>query len=242
MKRISLRVHAALIAAAIIAALPVAGQGAGLFGRIAQSLPLAANEVLSHMDEAAHDLKTVTAHLTYTTVTVLVNDRAIQTGRLFYRSGKHPEVLVQFSGPSGKEILFKKNQAEIYYRQINQIQEYDLERRRDLLQQFLLLGFGTETAELEASYQVRYLGKKRLGGAMIPVLELTPVQKSVAAQLSKVDLWINPRSWLPVQQEFFEASGDYLIASYSQIQVNEPLASSVFKIRAKRGAEHVKMN
>ena len=211
-------------------------------GRVAHTVPLAANNVLSHMDDAARHLKTVSAHLTYTTVTVLVNDRATQTGKLFFRKGKRPEVLVQFSAPNAKVILFKKNHAEVYYPRINQIQEYDLEQRRDLLQQFLLLGFGTETAELQEAYHVRYLGKKEMGGAMTPVLELTPIPKDVAAQLSKVDLWISPQSWLPVQQEFFETSGDYLIASYSQMQVNAPLASSTFKIRAKRGAERVKMN
>ncbi len=194
------------------------------------------------MDDAAVQLKTISAHLTYTTVTVLVNDRATQTGEIFFRKGKRPEVLIKFSKPNAKVILFKKNHAEIYYPQINQIQEYDLERHRDLLQQFLLLGFGTESAQLETSYKVQYLGEKPLSGALTPVLELKPVQADVAAQLSKVDLWISPESWLPVQQEFFESSGDYLIASYSQVRVNIPLDSSVFKIRAKRGTERVKMN
>ena len=221
---------------------PGALRGAGLLGRVARNVPLAASDVLSHMDDAAQRLKTVSAHLTYTTVTVLVNDRATQTGQLFFRKGRSPEVLVRFSSPDNKVILFKKNRAEVYYPRINQIQEYDLERRRDLLQQFLLLGFGTGTSELEESYYLRYLGEKKLDGAMTPVLELTPVQRAVAAQISKVDLWISPQSWLPVQQEFFEASGDYLIANYSGIKVNLPLASSIFKIRAKHGAERVKMN
>lgn len=194
------------------------------------------------MDDVARSVKTVFAKLTYTTVTVLVNDRSTQDGVLYFRKGKRPEVLVRFIKPDPKVILFKKNRAEIYYPKINQIQEYDLEQRRDLLQQFLLLGFGTESTELEESYHVQYLGEQKLGNLTTPVLELTPVAKDIASQLKKVELWISPESWLPIQQQFFEASGDYLIAQYSDMKTNEELGRSIFTIKAKPGTERVKMN
>ena len=241
MKLSAVRLRAAFMLMGIMA-LPAGLRGAGMFSQAVHKIPLTVGDVLSHMDDAARRLKTISARLSYTTVTVLVNDRATQSGYLFFRKGRRPEVLVRFSKPETKVILFKKNRAEVYYPRINQIQEYDLEKRRDLLQQFLLLGFGTGSGKLEGTYHVRYLGEKTLGGTMTPVLELTPIPKDVAAQLSKVDLWISPQSWLPVQQEFFEASGDYLIASYSHMRINEPLGSSTFKIRAKHGAERVKMN
>lgn len=211
-------------------------------GSRAQKSAPGLDSVLSHMDAAARALKTVSAKLTYTTVTVLVNDRTTQYGELFFKKGKRPEVLVRFIKPNPKEILFKKNRAEIYYPKINQIQEYDLERRRDLLQQFLLLGFGSETAELKQSYRLHYLGEQKLGNETTPVLELTPTEKQVATQLSKVDLWISENSWLPVQQKFFEPSGDYLIAHYSEMKLNRVLSSSIFKLHPKPGTERVKMN
>ncbi len=203
---------------------------------------LSRSQVLSHMDDTARGIRTVFAKLTYTTVTVLVNDRSTQDGALYFRKGKRTEVLVRFTDPDPKVILFKKSRAEIYYPKINQIQEYDLERRRDLLQQFLLLGFGTESAEIEASYHVQYLGEQKLGNLTTPVIELTPIAKDIASQLKKVDLWIDPESWLPVQQQFFEASGDYLIARYSDVKTNLAFGRSVFTIKPKPGAERVKMN
>ncbi|MGH9325068.1 MAG: LolA family protein [Terriglobia bacterium] len=194
------------------------------------------------MDDAARNLRTVSTRLSYTTVTVLVNDRSTQEGVLYFRKGKRPEVLVRFTTPDTKVILFKKNRAEIYYPKIDQIQEYNLERRRDLLQQFLLLGFGTESDQIEESYHIQYLGEQKLGNLTTPVLELTPVAQDIASQLKKVDLWINPQSWLPVQQQFFEASGDYLIAQYSDMKTNLPLSRSIFTIKPKPGTERVKMN
>jgi outer membrane lipoprotein-sorting protein len=197
--------------------------------------------LLSHMDDAARGVRSVSADLAYTTVTVLVNDRTTQNGVLYYRKGRRPEVLIRFSGPQAKVILFRKGRAEIYYPNIKQIQEYNLARHQNLLQQFLLLGFGTETNQLESSYSLRYLGKKKLGTQTTYLLELTPLSSEVAAQLKKVELWVSDQNWLPVQQQFFEASGDYLIARYSNMKVNHRLSPSTFKIEAP-GAERVKMD
>lgn len=199
-------------------------------------------QVLSRMDDAAAQLKTVSAKLSYTTVTVLVNDRSTQTGELFFHKGKSLEVMVRFLKPDLKVILFKHNRAEIYNPKINQIQEYDLERHSNMLQQFLLLGFGTPISDLESSYHLKYLGEKQLGDETTEALELTPVEKSVSAQLTRVDLWVSEQSWLPVQQEFLEPSGDYLIASYSGMRVNERLKRSDFEIHPMSGATRVKMN
>lgn len=199
-------------------------------------------QVLAHMDEAALRLKTVSSRLSYTTVTVLVNDRSTQTGELFFRKGKNLEVMVRFLKPDLKVILFKHNRAEIYNPKVNQIQEYDLARHADLLQQFLLLGFGAPISGLQSSYRLKYLGEKHLNNQTTEAIELTPVQKAVAAQLTRVDLWVSEQSWLPVQQEFFEPSGDYLIAAYSEVKVNEHLKRSDFEIHPQSGATRVKMN
>jgi outer membrane lipoprotein-sorting protein len=193
------------------------------------------------MDDAAKRVRSVSAQLAYTTVTVIVNDRSTQNGVLYYRKGRRPEVMIQFSGPGAKQILFRKGNAEIYYPTMNQIQEYNLERRQNLLQQFLLLGFGTQTGQLETSYSIHYLGEKKLGNQTTGLLELTPLSKGVAAQLKKIDLWVSEQNWMPIQQQFFEASGDYLIARYSNLKLNPHISPSMFKIKAP-GAQRVKMN
>jgi outer membrane lipoprotein-sorting protein len=197
--------------------------------------------LFSHMDSQARRVRTVSAQLAYTTVTVLVDARSTENGTLYYRKGRRPEVLIDFTGPDAKVILFRKGNAEIYYPKINQIQEYDLARHQNLLQQFLLLGFGTETSQLETSYSLHYLGEKKLDDQTTYLLELTPLSKDVAAQLKKVDLWISNQNWMPVQQQFFEASGDYLIARYSNMKINRRISPTSFKIKAP-GAERIKMD
>ncbi len=198
-------------------------------------------EVLSRMNDAAKHLKTVSANLEYTKVTVLVNDKSTDSGQLYFHKSKTPEFLIKFEKPDAKTILFKKNRAEIYMPKINQIQEYDLGQYSGLLQQFLLLGFGTETGELKKSYNLKYLTEEDLDGDTTAVLQLTPRDSKIASQLSKIELWVSEESWIPVQQKFYEPDRDYSIARYKAVKVNRQLPPSTFRIEASPGAKRVKM-
>jgi outer membrane lipoprotein-sorting protein len=198
-------------------------------------------EILARMNEAAKRLKTVSANLEYTKVTVLVNDRSVEEGQFFFRKGKTPDILISIQKPDPKYISFRKNKAEIYLPKISQAQEYNLEQSSGLVQQFLLLGFGTETGELKKSYTIKFVKEEDIGGDTCAVLELVPKDENVAAQVTKIHLWISEESWLPIQQQFFEPGGDYLIAKYSGVKVNRVLPSSTFRIPYKGDVKRVQM-
>ncbi len=196
-------------------------------------------QVLARMNDSAKRLKTVSANLDYTTVTVLVNDRSTETGQFFFENPKNPEILINFTNPDAKTFLYRHNQAEIYYPKLKRIEQYDLQRQSGLIQQFLLLGFGTDANALKSNYSVKMLDEEDLQGESTILLELTPKQPDVRSQLTKIQLWVSEDSWLPAQQEFFQPDGDYLIAHYSAVKVNRPLPGSTFHIDAP-GAQRIK--
>jgi outer membrane lipoprotein-sorting protein len=205
-------------------------------------LPPDLSEILSRMNDAARRLKTLTANLEYTKVTVLVNDKSREEGRLFFRKGKSPEIRIEMQQPESKVMLYKKNKAEVYLPKINQLQEFNLEQKSGLVEEFLLLGFGSEAGELKKSYKLKYLKEEELEGDTTAVLELTPRKESLASQLTKIEMWVSEESWLPAQQQFFEPGGDYLIARYTAVKVNLGIPSSTFEIHPAAGAKRVKMN
>lgn len=199
------------------------------------------DQIFSHMNESAKRLRTLSADLEYTKVTVLVDDFSTESGQMYFRNAKSPDILIDFKNPAPKVILFRKDKAEIYQPKINQVQEFDLSKHSGLIQQFLLLGFGMNSKDLQKVYQVKYLKEVQLGGDTTALLELTPREEKFAAQLSKIQLWISEESWLPVQQKFFEAGGDYSVARYSSVKVNRNLPSSTFQLHTATGAKRVKM-
>jgi len=203
-------------------------------------LPPDLAEIVKHMDDAAGRLNTLSADLEYTKFTAVVSDKSTQQGQFFFHKGKPPEVKIEFKSPDARTILVKKNEAQMYLPKTNQIQVYELGPRGELMQQFLLLGFGSEVAKLKKDYGIKLIGEEDLSGDTTAVLELTPRKDSVASKLTKVQLWISEESWLPVQQKFFEPSGDYATALYSAVRVNRRLDSGTFEIHAS-GAKRVKM-
>src|SRR5258707_2102348 len=53
-----------------------------------------------------------------------------------------------------------------------------------------------------------------------------PISKSprLRNNIARILLWIDPARGVSVQQQFFEPSGDYRLAKYSDIQVNQKLS------------------
>jgi len=194
------------------------------------------------MNESAKRLKTLSANLEYTKVTVLVNDKSTEEGRLFYHKGKSPEIRIEFQQPESKIILFKKNKAEVYLPKINQLQEFNLEQKSGMVEEFLRLVIGSETGELKKSYDLKYLKEEDIAGDTTAVLELKPRKENTASQLTKIQMWVSEESWLPTQQQFFEPGGDYLIARYKEVKVNLKIPSSTFEIHPAEGAKRVRMN
>lgn len=205
-------------------------------------LPPDLTEILSHMDAAAGNLKTISANLEYTKVTVLVDDKAIQSGQLYYRKGKGTDILIDFKKPEPKSIAFRKDRGEIYNPKINQIDEFNLEGKTGMVEQFLLLGFGTESDRIKKDYELKFLKEEDLQGDITVVVELTPRSEATRAQLTKIQLWVSEESWLPAQQKFFQPGGDYLMARYTNVKVNRPLSNATFIIRAPNDVKRVKMN
>lgn len=196
--------------------------------------------LVERLNQAHEDFRTLTAALRYTKVTVVVDDKSVETGRLYY--SKDNRVLIEMLNPEPKEVLFTGNKALIYYPKMSQIQEFDLAKHRALIEKFLLLGFGSKGDDLKDAYLIAVLGEMSLEGHPNPVLhvELTPKDERVRNQIHKIQLWFDMASWVPVQQKFFEVGGDYLMARYTEVRVNVDIPRAKLTLSAPRGTTRIK--
>lgn len=196
------------------------------------------DEVLRHMDAAAKDFHSLSADVERTKVTVVVNDRSTEMGTIRVRGDK---MLLQMNAPDARTILRSGDSLYLYEPGLNRVEEYNLGKNRGLVDQFLLLGFGTSGHELQKAYKVALLGEPVIEDRKTVELELTPKSDAVRKQIAKVDIWLDLSSTLPVQQEFVETgSGDYSIVKYTHVEKNPKLADSDFKPHWPKGTEKVK--
>ncbi|MBI4463906.1 MAG: outer membrane lipoprotein-sorting protein [Acidobacteria bacterium] len=187
--------------------------------------------ILARMDEASARFASVSGNLDYTKVTVIVDDHSTETGKIYFEKNKgRTRVLIAFDKPAEKYVLFEDGKVSIYRPKIAEVEEYSVGDRQELLEQFLLLGFGTPGRELQKAYGVRLLGEETLNGQKTFHVELVPKSETVTRQLARVELWISSQTWQPVQQKFVEPSQDYLLARYRDLIQNVKIPAQNFRL------------
>jgi outer membrane lipoprotein-sorting protein len=190
------------------------------------------------MDSSAKGFRSLSADVERTKVTVVVNDKSTETGTIRVRGDK---MLLEMNAPDARTILRTGDNLFLYNPGLKRVEEYNLGKNRAIVDEFLLLGFGTEGKNLEKAYKVTLVGEPSIDDRKTIEIELDPKSDAVRKQISKVDLWLDPASWLPVQQQFFETgSGDYSTVKYTHVVKNPAIPDSEFKPHWPKGTERVK--
>ena len=194
--------------------------------------------VLNQLDSQAASFKGLSADVERTKVTVVVNDKSTDTGTILVREDK---MLLQMKPPDARTVLKTGDTLFVYTPGLKRVEEYDLGKSRDLVDQFLLLGFGTKGAQLRDSYEITLAGEPTLGDKKTVELDLVPKSPGVKNQFSKIQIWYDPTTWLAVQQQFYETgSGDYSIVRYSNLVKNPQIPEAQFKPHWPKGTEKIK--
>jgi outer membrane lipoprotein-sorting protein len=190
--------------------------------------------VLQAMDKAAAGFRTLQTDFTWDQFTRVVSSHDYQSGVMdFRRSNKDVEMAAVIKQPILKYVLFKGGVVQVYEPRINQVTEYDVGKNRADFQTYLVLGFGGGGHELMKSFNLRYVGTEQAGGVNASKRELAPKSEKARATFSLITLWIDPSRGLAVQQKFAEASGDYRLAQYTNIQLNQKLPKDAFSLHTE---------
>lgn len=194
---------------------------------------------LKQLDNEARSFHSLTADMERTKVTVVVNDKSTESGKIFVR--RDEKMRIEITSPNPKTILRSGNDLFLYNPKIKQVEEYDLGKHRALVDQFLLLGFGTSGDDLQKGYLVTLIGEEELDRHQVLKLELTPKLDDARKQVSKIHIWIDESTWLPDQQQVFETgSGDYFLIRYTNVVRNPKLSDNEFKQHWPKGATRIK--
>ncbi len=204
--------------------------------------------ILTRMDKSAPNFHGATANLVLVNYTAILSDTTTERGTLQMQRLKPNDVraIIDFSAlpENARVVSFQGKNLKIYYPNTKEVQDYAVGKNADVLNQFLLLGFGSSGKDLQASYVIAVQGTETLAGRSTTKLQLIPKDPELKSKLSEVQLWIPADATYPVQQKFSEskASGNYRQVTYSDVQINPEMKTPLeFKIPAntakKKGAK-----
>ena len=195
--------------------------------------------VLSMMDKSTRDFHSLTADIQHIKYTAVVQDASTETGQIFVR--RDEKMRIEFSKPDTRTILRTGDSLFVYTPKINRVEEYNLGKNRAMVDQYILLGFGTRIDNVKKSYLIAVSGEEELDQRKTVVIELTPKSDEIRNQISKIQMWIDESSWLPIQHKFFETgSGDYILIHYTNLMKNLKIGDSKFKQDWPKGVSRIK--
>jgi outer membrane lipoprotein-sorting protein len=228
MKRAIIRlfVFVMLLPPALAAQVPVASA--------AQPQAAAGNleTVLNAMDRAAANFRTAEANFVWDQYSKVVNEHDIQKGAIYYRrAGNGMQMVSDITSPARKYLLFTGGKVQVYQPEIEQVTEYNAGKNRTDFESFLVLGFGGRGHDLQKSFEARYDGAENVDGVTAAKLTLTPKQLKVRNMFQQIILWIDPARGISVQQQFIDPDGNYRLAKYSNIKINQKIPDDVFKLK-----------
>jgi outer membrane lipoprotein-sorting protein len=164
----------------------------------------------------------------------VVNEHDLQKGTIYFRRvGKGDlEMAADIKSPAPKNVLFSNGVVKMYEPKIERVTEYNAGKNRAEFESFLVLGFGGSGEDLKKAFDVKFGGLENVMGVNTAKLELTPKSAKVQNMFSQIILWIDPARGVSVQQKFLTADGDYRLAKYSNIVINNAkIPDDVFKLK-----------
>jgi outer membrane lipoprotein-sorting protein len=198
-------------------------------------------EVLARMDQAAATFRSLSANIRKVAHVEVINENTVDTGTILVKRFKPRDIRYFIdieSPPNPKKVLLAGHIVTIYYPAAKRVEEYDLGKNRSAVEQFLLLGFGSNSKDLESAYSIKLGGPEMVEGQKTTRIELIPKAKEVLENLTKVELWIGDAQGVAVQQKFYQQGGDYSLATYTNIKINPPnISDSSFRLDLPRDVQ-----
>jgi outer membrane lipoprotein-sorting protein len=213
---------------ALTTALVLAFLAAG--GQARARAPYTLDEVLGAMDAASRRFVDMQSDIRRETVTVFINHTRTETGRMYFvRDGGESRIRVSIVEPASREFLIDDGEVRIYNPGTGTLEEIELGEHEDKVE-FMVIGFGTSRADLLRFYDVSLAGEDTVDGIAVSVLDLVPKDPDVARHFTRIRLWMDQETWIPVQTRATQLSGDYLTVRFLEVLINSNFEGRTFDL------------
>ena len=196
--------------------------------------------VLARMDKAAKEFKSATADLKQVEYTAVIKESTEESGVLrIKRSNRGVTAITEYTKPAPHSFLVKDKKGQTYEPKAKMVQVYDLAKYTTLVDQFLLLAFGTSGDDLRRNYDIKPGGAEAVGSAATTRLELAPRSVDARRLATKIELWIPEDQGNAIREKVTAPSGDYYLVDYSNVKLNVPLPDSAFDLKLPKDVKIV---
>jgi len=193
--------------------------------------------LLDRMTKAAPGSTSFSATVKQLDYTAVVDETAESHGSIRLKRAKAGVIgVMEYTSPSPNVVHFTGGKMEKYLPKLKMLEVYDYGKYSKSVDQYLSLAFGLSGADLQKTYQIKWVGEESLGAVRVTHLELTPKDKEALKLITKIELWIPEGQTHTVQEKLYKAgSKDTLTWIYSDAKVNPGLPDAAFDFKPPAG-------
>ncbi len=201
-----------------------------LTGTLAAAEPMA--DILARMDRAAGEFRSLSATMKRVHFTAVLSETEQMDGVVRLKRVKGSTIgVIEFQQPETRTVFIRGKAVQIFYPKANTVEIYDASKYASNMDQIILLGFGTSSAELKKSYDFTEGGPQKIEGVDTTRLDLTPKSPEMKSLITKIEMWFAEGQSNPIRVKFSEPSRNYEQVDYSHNQTNPPLPDSAFELK-----------
>ena len=196
-------------------------------------------KTLARMDAVSEKFSSFTAKFTQRQYVALLKEyEAPETGEFYYALDKNRDARIrqEILTPGVKITTIKDGVYIAYQPAAKQAQTYDLGKRKNLVE-YMATGLGQPSAKLKEQFEISHAGTEVIGGESCSILTLVPKDKSVAASVKSITIWIKESTGTPAQYKFVEPTNNYLLETFSGEKLNGKIPDDKFEQKLPRGTE-----
>jgi outer membrane lipoprotein-sorting protein len=196
--------------------------------------------ILARMDRDAKNFKSFSAKIKQVEYTAVLKDMSESNGEVRLKRGKNGVIGVEvFGEPDPRTIYLNGRTAKRYLPNAKAVEIYDAGKSASSLTRFVLLGFGSTSAELKKDYIMKAAGTETVNSTPATKIELTPRSQELAKMVTRIDVWIPEGGTNPIREKVYQPSKNYLEITYSDLKINPPLPDSEFELRVPAGTHEI---
>lgn len=168
-------------------------------------------------------------------------DTDLQTGTVFFeRKGDSFAMGIHLEKDNGKPtpkvIVIKGGLFSMFEKLTDQV---TTSKRAGKYEGYLALGFGASGTDLQAKWDMKYLGSEMINGVKVAKLELIAKDPEVLKTMGKATIWIDTERGVSVKQYFDEGQGQSRTVTYSNIKLNQSLPGDAFTFKTDNKTQYV---
>ena len=197
---------------------------------------------LASIDQASANFKGLTADIRKMSHTDVVNVDDVASGTIMVKRVKPHDtrIRIDLTNPRRQTVTIGGGKAQVFKPKSNEADEVELGKNRGLVDQFVLLGFGSNSADIRNAYLVTMGGTDSINGEKATRIVLVPKDPEVLKHIKKCELWISDKG-LTIQQKFHTGGGDYVLSTYSAMKLNPVIADKDLKLELPKGVKFGKL-